>query len=252
MRSRDCRRGPDGAKAGIVFRAIVGATALGMAGYWALQEAGRAGAPHRRLSPARCSACCSPRAWANVGVDWSANLLNWYQQASTLTLFGGLRGVGTRLTLLLALLGGSLATAAGQHITIDLVTRFLKPKVQAADDARRLGRRVDRSASPPRGASSITSRSRTSAPKPTPRAGQKVATVGHGLGESWFILRKQIALDFKSLPHMLEGRAVRRTGSTGREWNAWLEDAGFVERYGKEKIDAAPHSATTPNARRWS
>src|SRR6185436_15406065 len=70
------------------------------------------------------------KSWAKVGVDWSANLLNWYQQASTLTLLGGLRGVGTRLTLMLALLGGSLATAAGRHITIDLVSRFLKPKAK--------------------------------------------------------------------------------------------------------------------------
>ena len=68
----------------------------------------------------------------NVGVDWASNMLNWYQQASTLTMVGGLRGVGTRLTLLLALLGGSLATAAGKHITIDLITRFVSAGTRSA------------------------------------------------------------------------------------------------------------------------
>jgi len=46
-------------------------------------------------------------------VDYASNLLNWYQQASFLTC-SRLRGVGTRLTMLLALIGGSLATARGR------------------------------------------------------------------------------------------------------------------------------------------
>ena len=50
------------------------------------------------------------------------------QSASLLMLIGGLRGVATRLTLWLALLGASLATANGKHINIDVVMRFLTPR----------------------------------------------------------------------------------------------------------------------------
>ena len=47
-----------------------------------------------------------------------------------MTLLGGLRGLATRLTLWLALLGGSLATAQGKHINVDVVMRFLTPRLR--------------------------------------------------------------------------------------------------------------------------
>jgi|SoiMethySBSTD1v2_1073268.scaffolds.fasta_scaffold07206_6 tripartite ATP-independent transporter DctQ subunit len=226
--------GPDGAKAGIVFRAIFGATMLGMAGYWGLKKQGE--------TPRRIAAIVGvflgfmlARRWATLGVEWSANMLNWYQQASTLTLFGGLRGVGTRLTLLLALLGGSLATAAGHHITIDLVTRFLKPKVRTyVTIVGWLGAAMicfvasfgfmDHIAIEDFGE------------KADATTGQKIAKIGHGLSESFFVFRKQIALDFKSLPHMLKGEPYQ-DWLDGKTWNAWLEDAGFNERYGRAAME---------------
>jgi hypothetical protein len=61
----------------------------------------------------------------NVGVEACTNVLAWLQDGSVLTWLGGLRGLGTRLTLWLALLGASLATASGRHVTIDVVTRAL-------------------------------------------------------------------------------------------------------------------------------
>src|SRR5215472_16825724 len=70
------------------------------------------------------------RLWANWGVEYFSNLLNWMQNASLLTLIGGLRGVATRLTLWLALLGASIATAKGKHINIDVVMRFLTPRMR--------------------------------------------------------------------------------------------------------------------------
>ena len=226
--------GPDGAKAGIIFRAIVGATALGMLGYWGLRKQGEKA---RRIAAVAGTVIgfMLARRWANVGVDWSANLLNWYQQASTLTLFGGLRGVGTRLTLLLALLGGSLATAAGHHITIDLVTRFLKPKMRVpVTIIGWLGAAIvcfaaswgflDHIAIEDFGEKADSS------------VGTKVGTIGHGLSESWFILRKQVALDFRSVPHMLKGEPYQ-DWLDGKTWNTWLDDAGFVDRYGAEKIE---------------
>ena len=59
------------------------------------------------------------KSWLGFGGAYASNLPNWFQQASFLTLLGGLRGVGTRLTMLLALVGGSLATGRGRHIVIE-------------------------------------------------------------------------------------------------------------------------------------
>jgi len=225
---------PGASAAGIVFRAITGSLLFGSIGYLATRK--------QSMTIRRSAAIAGvvlgllmAKAWARVGVDWSANLLNWYQQASWLTLFGGLRGIGTRLTLLLALLGGSLATAAGRHITIDLITRFLGPRSRlpvamigwlgasivcfgaswgfldhiAIED---FGARADYT------------------------VGQKMKTIGHGFSERWFILRKQVALDFKSFPHVVKGESYADWLS-GAEWNAWLDGAGFAERYGKAAIE---------------
>ena len=226
--------GREGAAAGIVFRALVGATVLGAGAWWALAKR----SPRtRRIA---CVACVllgalAAQAWANAGVDWSSNLLNWFQQASTLTLVGGLRGFGTRLTLLLALLGGSLATAAGKHITIDLVTRYLKPAVRlpTATAGWMLTACVcltaawgffDHISIEDFGANRDAS------------ALEKVGSVQKGVADYAFVTRKQVVLDFKSLPHVLRGE---RYGEwlRGADWNRFLDDAGFVERWGNEKIE---------------
>ena len=72
------------------------------------------------------------RAWVGVGATYFSNLLNWYQNASLLMLFGGLSGLATRLTLWVALLGASIATAKGKHINVDVVMRFLSDRLRVA------------------------------------------------------------------------------------------------------------------------
>lgn len=220
--------------AGVVFRALLGATVLGLIGFYALRKRGKKFERIGAIGGVALGIVLA-KAWASVGVEWSSNLLNWYQQGSFLTLLGGLRGVGTRLTLLLALLGGSLATAAGKHITIDLVTRFLRPKVRlpilivgwvgsAAICGAAAWGFFDHIAIEDFGADSDA------------RASAKVGKVVSGLGEDFFIARKQISLDFKSLPHVLKGE---RYGDwlKGAEWNRWLDESGFAERYGKQPIE---------------
>jgi hypothetical protein len=221
-------------KAGLVFRALTGAVVLGTVGYLVLKRkslmAGRIGGIVGMLAGIFLA-----RAWGNFAVEWSGNLLNWYQQASFLTLLGGLRGVGTRLTLLLALLGGSLATAAGKHITIDLATRYMKPALRlpvvlcgwVAASAICFSAAwgfFDHIAIDDFGA------------KAEMRAGEKLSHVGSGISENWFIAKKQIGLDFKSFPHVVKGERYSEWMSAA-EWNAWVESAGFVERYGREKTD---------------
>lgn len=224
-----------GSRAGVVFRALFGACVLGGATWWALRKQ-----DERRRSIATTVAVLAAfglsRAWGNALVDWSSNLLNWYQQASTLTLLGGLRGVGTRLTMLMTLLGGSLATAAGKHITIDLVTRFVRPRVRLPMIlVGWVGSAFfcfvaswgffDHIAIGDFGANKDMT------------VGQKFEKVGEGLGEDWFILKKQVALDLKTAPHVLSGEGYAGW-LKGSEWNPWLRDAGFVDRFGAEAVKA--------------
>jgi hypothetical protein len=216
--------------AGLVFRAIFGAVALGLIPFLALKSKGALAQRLGAIAGITVGILLA-RLWEGVGVDYSANLLNWYQQSSTLTLFGGLRGIGTRLTLMLALLGGSLATAKGKHITIDLVTRFVSERVRlpivviswfvagVVSFAASWGF-LDHIAIENFGAKAES----------TP--GEKVSKVMHELGEHAFMLRKQIALDFKSTPHIVFRGEPYAEWMTAAEWNQWLDDSGFDERYG--------------------
>lgn len=220
---------------GVVFRAIVGAVALGCAGWFGLKS--------QKLSTRRAATLAGvfigiviAKAWAKVGVDYSSNLLNWYQQACVLTLLGGLRGVGTRLTMLLALVGGSLATARGKHIVIDIVTRFVsyRPRMVMVIIGWLVSALVCFSAS--WGFFDHISIENFGA-RADATAGEKFDAVVSHVGEDFFIARKQLALDFKSTPHILLKGQSYADWLTGKEWNEWIETSGFTERYGKEAVE---------------
>jgi TRAP-type C4-dicarboxylate transport system permease small subunit len=220
----------------VVFRAIVAATLLGTIAHVAL--ANRTPATRRWATMAAIFlGILTARAWLRVGGDYASNLLNWYQQASFLTLLGGLRGVGTRLTMLIALIGGSLATAHGRHIVIDVGTRFVgerlrKIMILTGWAASALVCVVaawgffDHISIENFGAQGDDS--------PGAKLGQVVAQ----LGEDFFIARKQLSLDVKATPHILFRGETYSDWLTGKEWNAWVEGAGFRERYGQGALDA--------------
>ena len=179
-------------------------------------------------------------------VDYFDNIKGWLQGGSTLTLMGGLRGLGTRLTLWLALLGGSLATGAGKHIHIDVIFRFLPPKLRIPSAIINYSAAAlvctagawgffDHIAIEYYGSRADDAR------------GAKIANSMHQLGDHLFFTRKQIGLDLRSLPHVLKGERYDRW-MTAAEWNAWLDDAGFEDRFPAEQVkalhvpaDAAPH-----------
>jgi TRAP-type C4-dicarboxylate transport system permease small subunit len=220
----------------VVFRAVAGALVLGIT--TRLLSAGRPEAVRRGATLlAVLVAIVVAKAWVGVGVNYASNLLNWYQQASFLTLVGGLRGVGTRLTMLLALVGGSLATARGRHIVIDVLTRFVgrRTRIAMALTGWLMAATVcltaawgffDHISIENFGANADDS------------AGKKIGQVASQLGEDFFIARKQLALDLKAMPHVVLRGETYSDWFTGREWNAWLDDNGFAARYGKEGTDA--------------
>lgn len=237
---------PGAGLAGTVFRALTGGLVLGSIGYFALRR--RAPALARFAGAAGfVIGLLLSRLWASAGVNWASNLLNWYQQGSGLTLVGGLRGLGTRLTLLLALLGGSLATAAGKHVTIDLVTRFVQPRVRVPVVLFGwLGAAIvclatswgffDHIAIENYGA-------RADAP-----ALEKVGRVGHGLSEGWFVARRQLELDVQTFPRVVAGESYSEWLS-GARWNEWVRDGGFAERYGAaaaKQLELPPDATKTP------
>lgn len=226
---------PSDQSASVVFRGLVGAVVLGTVAHLGLAKQ-KAAVRHGVTVAAVFVGLVSAKAWLNVGVDYASNLLNWYQQASTLTLFGGLRGVGTRLTMLLALVGGSLATARGRHIVIDVATRLVVPRArQAMVLTGWVASAVVCMVAAWGFLDHISIENFGAGADDAP--GKKVGQVVTQLGEDFFIARKQLELDLMATPHVAFKGQIYSNWLTGREWNAWVDSAGFLERYGKEAAE---------------
>jgi TRAP-type C4-dicarboxylate transport system permease small subunit len=226
---------PADQSASVVFRGVFGAAVLGTIAHLALAKqkpAVRQGATVLAVVLGMVSA----RAWQSLGVEYASNLLNWYQQASTLTLFGGLRGVGTRLTMLLALVGGSLATARGRHIVIDVATRLVVPRARKAMVLVGWAASALVCMTAAWGFFDHISIENFGAGADD-GAGKKVGQVVTQLGEDFFIARKQVELDVMATSHVVFKGEAYSNWLTGREWNAWVDSAGFLERYGKEAAE---------------
>lgn len=161
----------------------------------------------------------------DVGVAWAGNVLGWVQDGSTLTLVGGLRGLATRLTLLLVFIGASIATAQGRHLTIDVVARMLPTT------GRTVAAMVTGLVS---AAVCLVSawgffdflaidgfRARMDDAPAT-----KWSAVSAGLARDVFFVSRQLALDVKVGPRVLGG-ARWDTTLTGTEWNGWLDGADW-------------------------
>ena len=158
----------------------------------------------------------------------------WLQEGSTLTLMGGLRGVATRLTLWLALLGGSLATGAGRHIHVDLVYRLLPKRLRLPASLLNTAAATLVCFAAVWGFFDHIAINSFGAKAEDP-AGQKIADVTHGVSEHLFLTRKQVGLDLRTLPHVLSGERYDRW-MTGPAWNAWVDDGGFDVHYTAEQV----------------
>jgi len=224
----------EGNAAGLVFRSVLGAVVLGLVAFVVTRK--------RALTLQRAAVLGSitlglvlGKAWQNVGVDYFSNFLNWLQDASTLTLLGGLRGVGTRLTIWLALLGASLATASGKHINIDVIMRFLRP-----------GARVPVAITGWLAAAAVCFASvwgffdhiaiESYGVRADDPAGKKVAKVIRETSEHRFLAFRQMGLDLRTLPHVLKGERYD-SWLTGSEWNEWIKKSGWEDHYSKEEVE---------------
>jgi TRAP-type C4-dicarboxylate transport system permease small subunit len=186
------------------------------------------------------------RLWVRVGVEYFSNFLNWMQNASLLMLVGGLRGLGTRFTLWLALLGGSIATAKGKHINVDVVMRFLTPRMRVPVAVLGwLAASVMCFAGVVGFADHIAIESfKAPAGRPCPDdpskecdvpASEKLAQVEHEVGNDIFLMGRQISLDFKSLPKVLVGTKYD-SWLHPAEWNEWMKGADWNSHFKPEDV----------------
>lgn len=222
-----------GNSAGMVFRAVAGAVAFGLGGWLATRQ--------KTLNVRRAAAvggllfgiAIAPL-WRSAGVEYFDNVKGWLQEGSTLTLMGGLRGLATRLTLWLALLGASLATAAGKHIHIDVIFRFLPVRFRLpAAVVNFVSAAMMCFAATWGFIDHIAIESFGARAEDSARA--KIGRVTHHIGQHAFLTRKQIGLDLRTLPHVVAGDRYDRWMSPA-EWNAWVKDAGFESYYSPEDV----------------
>lgn len=225
-----------GNAAGTVFRGVAGAVILGGIAHFIAKRTGRGDSSSgiaMRIGAIVLGIAIAPL-WRGVGVDYFDNVKGWLQEGSTLTLMGGLRGLATRLTLWLALLGASLATAAGKHIHIDVVMHFLPKRLRLPAGLLSFAATALVCISGAWGFfDHIAIESYGAKPDDTARA--KVSHALSEFSEHQFLTRKQIGLDLRTIPHVITGDRYDRWMTAG-EWNEWVRGAGFEGHFSSEEI----------------
>lgn len=178
--------------------------------------------------------------------EYFANIAHWLGDASVIKLMGTPNLVSARLfTIWVALLGGSLATGAGRQINIDVVMRFLGPKprlvvalvsyLAAATSCMVISWAfVDFVAITSYGADREA------------KAGEKVTAVEKGVGRHLFLLRKQIAFDFRSVVHVVFKGEKYDEWYTTDEWNAEVNGSDWASVYPAPPPKEAPPAVPYP------
>lgn len=245
--------------AGVVFRAMVTAALLGVVADRATRK--QPATIHRGVTTgAVVFGLVAGRFWAHAGVEYASNILNFLQNASALMLIGGLRGLATRLTLWVALLGASLATSRGRHINVDVLVRYVPERLRlptalagqvtamvvcffgAIGFADYISISVFRADATHPCADDKTKTCDTS-------AGDKLAAVEHAMGSDFFLLGRQLSLDLGSWPRVLVGRPYDKW-LTATEWNAWLDGADWKSHFDPVAVDALHMDPSAPGATR--
>lgn len=224
---------------GLIFRGLLGAILLGIAAHFALRDKD----PEKRKKDVRYQigvtsavvlGMVAGRFWANAGVSYFSNALNWLQGASTLTLLGGLRGLATRLTLWLALLGASLATAQGKHINIDVVMRFLTPKLRMPVALIGWIAAAVVCVSGAWGFVDYLEIADYTLPMEMP-AHERLSKVEHEFGRDMFLLRQQMKLDLHTLPKVVTGKKYKDY-LHAEEWNDWMSGGSWASWFPPDDV----------------
>lgn len=223
--------------AGVVFRGIIGAIVFGV-GAWFISGRLRSSQLQRALDAIGLmifGALLAPY-WRHVGVEYFGNVQNWLQEGSSLSMFGQLRGVSTRLTVVLAFIGGSLAAASGKHINIDVALRFVPKTLKMPVFVLQQVATVAFCFVAAFGFFeyiAITNFN-TGTDK---TAGQKYDVVNEAVGQDLFLWRKQIGFDLSAGAHVVGGgKWDDPERLNGRQWNQFLETSGYDTYFSKEQV----------------
>ncbi len=183
-------------------------------------------------------------ALGDTGSAYFANLFSWMQNASILVFFGGVSELAKRLTLWLALLGASVATGQGKHITVDVVLRFLSPRARVPVAVLGWMTAAIVSAFGAWGFFDNLAVEEFHVPT-TLSATAKIDHVLEDTGRNLSLAGKQLSLDVRSLPRVLGGTPYAKL-MTAAEWNAWVRDGNW-SRFAAEDVKALelPEDGTT-------
>ena len=231
----------DTAKAGVVFRIVLG----GACGALALYAGGRLSksefARRRVTTLGLVVGAIAGGATGTRGAEFFGNVRDWIAASSSLTLVGGAAGLARALTLWLALIGASLAAGRGKHIGVDIGVRMMPerarmPSVVAAwviSAVVCFGASMgfvdyislEFHASEGACAKALTSDS----------LGGRVSEVTCMMKRDAFLLGRQASLDAMALPAILRGEPYNKALDE-TQWNAWLRGAEWQPHFSAERV----------------
>jgi hypothetical protein len=242
---------------GLVYRSIVSAIVFGTIAHFVTRPRASDGVPaseayrkkdivHQVVTTAAVlTGLLASRFWPNGGGEYASNLKSWIQNASVLMLIGGLRGLVTRLTLWLALLGASIATSRGKHINIDVATRFLSKRAvapvailgwaaAAAVCFMATWGFIDGISVTKFDAEAFTACAKSEGEGAghlcdTPVA-DRLAKTKKGIASDLFLLGRQASLDVRTFPRVVAGQAYEKW-LLGLEWNEWMRGADWIQHF---------------------
>lgn len=232
--------------AGTVFRAFFGATALGAVTSLVLVKTKQKSlVVSAGTGVAILAGFALGPSWRHVGVEYFGHLQNWLQEGSSLTMFGGLRGLSTRFTIVLAFIGGSLAAASGKHINIDVALRFVSAKLKKPVFVTQSIATIAFCLVAAWGFFEYIAITNFNA-KLEATPSQKIEHVQKIVGQDLFLWRKQIGFDLSATGHVIGGgKWDDDSRLNGRQWNAFLDESGYKDYFTPEQIKAlrAPDDA---------
>ena len=225
-------------KAGVVFRGAVGAIAISVATWFVTGKLGldRTKRTLAAIGGIAAGVLLAP-SWRGTGVEYFGHVQNWLQEGSSFTMFGQLRGVSTRLTVVLAFIGASLGAASGKHINIDAALRFVKDKYKLPVFVLQTIATVAFCVAASWAFFEYIAITNFNA-KPDMTASQKYEIVDDAVAKDLFLLRRQIGFDLSAAPHVIGGgKWDDEDRFTGRQWNEYLEETGYRDYFTDEQVD---------------
>ena len=241
--------GAGGSKAGLVLRALLGGIFLAIVAHKVMNKVVKRPADAVSVGPLHGTVVSTAlviglllgRTWASFGAEYFTNIYSWLQASSSLVMVNGLRGFASRMTLLVALLGASIATAKAKHINVDFAMRALPSRFHlpaavtgwvgaaavcmAASFAFFDFIAIGNFQAPSKVECSDGTKGPSGNGQCDPAFSVKWSKVMSVTRRDLFVARRQVVLDAHTLGRVLHGDKFNEFPAS--EWNAWLDAADW-------------------------